>query len=241
MHADSTSFPLHDKCYSTRSMKILLTEDNKKLALSMKKGLEQEGYTVDVLFDGQEAEQRMLMHAPDYDLMILDIMLPGKDGISVCQSLRDANVIVPIMMLTAKDTVHDKVAGLDAGADDYLIKPFSFEELLARIRALLRRPQQVFPVILKANNLELNTTTKVVTIDEVPIALTLREFGILEYLLRHPNQVISREQILSNVWDFSFDSLSNVVEVHIKNLRKKLHKYEKNLETLRGMGYRLTV
>jgi len=222
-------------------MKILLVEDNKKLAQSVKKGLEQEGYAVDILFNGEEAEKRMTLHAADYDLMILDVMLPGKDGISVCMSLRDANIVVPIIMLTAKDTVDDRITGLDAGADDYLIKPFSFEELLARIRALLRRPKQVSSVVVKVNNLELDTTTKVVTIDGITIPLTLREFGILEYLLRHPNQVISREQILANVWDFSFDSMSNVVEVHIKNLRKKLHGYEKNLETLRGMGYRLTV
>lgn len=222
-------------------MKILLTEDNEKLALSVKKGLEQEGYAVDVLLNGEEAEKRMMLHHQDYDLMVLDIMLPDKDGISVCNALRDANIVTPIIMLTAKDTVGDRITGLDAGADDYLIKPFSFEELLARIRALLRRPKQLTPLILKANDLELNTNTKVVTIDGVAISLTLREFGILEYLLRHPNQVISREQILSNVWDFSFDSFSNVVEVHIKNLRRKLQRYEKNLETLRGMGYRFTI
>jgi two-component system copper resistance phosphate regulon response regulator CusR len=222
-------------------MKLLLIEDNEKLALSVKKGLEQEGYAVDVLFDGEAAEKRMLAHSTEYDLMILDVMLPGKDGVSVCTSLRESDIATPILMLTAKDTVHDRIAGLDAGADDYLIKPFSFEELLARTRALLRRPKQLSPLILKANNLELNTLTRQVTIENVVVPLTLREFGILEYLLRHPNQVINREQILANVWDFSFDSFSNVVEVHIKNLRKKLSNYEKNLETLRGMGYRLTV
>ena len=222
-------------------MKILLTEDNQKLAVSIKKGLEQEGYAVDILSSGEEAESRIMSHCEDYDVMVLDIMLPGKDGISVCASLREANSMIPIIMLTAKDTVSDKIAGLDAGADDYLIKPFSFEELLARIRALLRRPKQLSPLILKANNLELNTTTKIVTVNDIAIPLTLREFGILEYLLRHPNQVISREQILAHVWDYSFDSFSNVVDVHIKNLRKKLQHYEKNLETLRGMGYRFTV
>ena len=222
-------------------MKILLTEDNEKLALSVKKGLEQEGYTVDVLGDGIAAEQRMMLHSEDYDLMILDVMLPGKDGVQVCLALRDANIVIPIIMVTAKDTVGDRIAGLDAGADDYLIKPFSFEELLARIKAVLRRPKEFSHTVLKANNLELNTNTKLVTIDGVAIPLTLREFGILEYLLRHPNQVVSREQLLANIWDFSFDSFSNVVEVHIKNLRKKLHQYEKNLETIRGMGYKLTV
>jgi DNA-binding response OmpR family regulator len=222
-------------------MKILLTEDNEKLALSIKKGLEQEGYAVDVLLNGEEAERRMVTNSQDYDAMVLDVMLPGKDGISVCNSLREANIMTPIIMLTAKDTTSDKIAGLDAGADDYLIKPFAFDELLARLRAVLRRPVEVAPLVLKANNLELNTNTKVITIDGTPVLLTLREFGILEYLLRHPNQVVSREQILAHVWGYSFDSFSNVVDVHIKNLRKKLSHYEKNLETLRGMGYRLTV
>lgn len=222
-------------------MKILLTEDNEKLAISIKKGLEQEGYAVDVLLNGEEAERRMITSASDYDAMVLDVMLPGKDGISVCHSLREANIMTPIIILTAKDTTSDKIAGLDAGADDYLIKPFSFEELLARLRAVLRRPQEVAPLILKANNLELNTNTKAITVDGIPVLLTLREFGILEYLLRHPNQVVSREQILAHVWDYSFDSFSNVVDVHIKNLRKKISHYEKTLETLRGMGYRLTV
>lgn len=222
-------------------MKVLLTEDNEKLAQSVKKGLEQDGYAVDVLADGLEAEKRMMMHAEDYDLMILDIMLPGKDGVAVCMALRNKNITVPIIMMTAKDTTNDKVTGLDAGADDYIVKPFSFDELTARIRALLRRPKEVLPVVLKVGALELNTTTKTLTIDQEVIPLTLREFAILEYLLRHANQVLTREQILAHVWDFSFDSFSNVVDVHIKNLRKKLGTYENNLETLRGMGYRFTI
>ncbi len=222
-------------------MKILLTEDNEKLAKSVKKGLEQEGYAVDIIGNGEDAEKQMLFYKEEYDLMILDIMLPGKDGISVCNSLRAQSITVPIIMLTARDTTNDKITGLDAGADDYLIKPFSFDELVARIRALLRRPKGVLPIVLEVGGLSLNTTTKQVTVDDEPVALTLREFAILEYLLRHPNQVLTREQILSHVWDFSFDGMSNVVDVHIKNLRRKLQHYEKNLETLRGMGYRFTV
>ncbi len=222
-------------------MKILLTEDNEKLAQGIKKGLEQEGFAVDVFHDGLESERHMDLNWKNYDLMILDIMLPGKDGVSVCLSLREKNIMTPIIMLTAKDTVSDKITGLDAGADDYLIKPFAFEELVARIRALSRRPQQALPVVLKIDSLELNTTTKTVTVNGDPILLTLREFGILEFLMRHPNQVVTREQIMTNVWDHSFDSFSNVVDVHIKNLRRKIGHYEKNLETLRGMGYRFTI
>jgi DNA-binding response OmpR family regulator len=221
-------------------MKILLTEDNEKLAQSVKKGLEQEGYTIDVLGNGLEAETRMLHHAEEYDLMVLDLMLPGKDGVAVCHSLREHDIVIPILMLTAKDTVDDKIVGLDAGADDYLIKPFSFDELVARIRALLRRPKTMLPVILHIAGVAINTSTKNVTVDGETISLTLRELAILEYLLRHANQVLTREQILSHVWDFSFEGMSNVVDVHIKNLRKKLKHHEKNLETLRGIGYRFT-
>ncbi len=222
-------------------MKLLLVEDNEKLAQSIQKGLEQEGYAVDVLLNGDEAEQRMFAQGVAYDAVILDVMLPGKDGIAVCLSVRDHGIITPIIMLTAKDTLSDKVSGLDAGADDYLVKPFAFEELLARIRALSRRPAPLMPVVLQQAGVQLNTATKMVTVDGLPVVLTLREFSILEYLLRHPQQVLTREQIMANVWDYSFDSFSNVVDVHIKNLRKKLGHYEKNLETVRGMGYRFTV
>jgi DNA-binding response OmpR family regulator len=222
-------------------MKIVLTEDNEKLAQSIKKGLEQEGFAVDVFHDGLAAEHYMELNWQDYDVMILAAMLPGKDGVSVCLSLRDKNIMTPIIMLTAKDAVSDKITGLDAGADDYLIKPFAFEELVARVRALLRRPKHVLPVVLKLQLLELNPTTKIVTVEGAPVLLTLREFGILEFLMRHPNQVVTREQIMTNVWDHSFDSFSNVVDVHIKNIRRKIGHYEKNLETLRGMGYRFTI
>ena len=169
-------------------------------------------------------------------------MLPGMNGIDICKSARNSNVTTPILMLTAKDTTGDKVTGLDAGADDYLIKPFSFEELLARIRALLRRKPELIGDKLEANGIILDTMTKTVTADGKEVPLTLREYSLLEYFLRHLNQTLSREQIWENAWEYSTESLSNVIDVHIKNLRKKLgEKHGKHIQTLRGMGYKLKV
>ncbi len=236
---------LHDsfiRSIYAQSMKILLIEDNQKLAESIKKGLEQESYIVDCLDDGGVGERRIFAHPNDYDLIILDIMLPGKNGLDVCKSWREKNITLPILMLTAKDATTDKVLGLDAGGDDYLIKPFAFEELLARIRALLRRPKESMPNVLSAQGITLNSSSKKVIVAGQEVPLTLREFSILEFFLRNPNQVLTREQILAHVWEFSFDSLSNVVDVHIKNLRKKLGtNYGQHLQTLRGLGYRFTV
>ncbi len=228
-------------CYDISYMKILIVEDNRKLAESLKTGLEQEGYAADALLDGETGVRRLSMQNHGYDLLILDVLLPGKSGLEVSAELRKKDVMIPILMLTAMDTTKDKVLGLDVGADDYLVKPFEFEELLARVRALLRRPKAATPVALSVGKITLNTSTRDVVVAGMPVSLTVREYGVLEYLMRHPDQVLSREQILSNVWDFSFDSLSNVVDVHIKNIRKKLGKpYGKSLETLRGVGYRLT-
>src|SRR3990170_574604 len=165
-------------------------------------------------------------------------MLPDKDGVEVCKNLREKNVVLPIIMLTARDTVKDKILGLDSGADDYMVKPFSFEELISRIKALLRRPKQSLPIELKINNILLNATTRRVFRNQKEIPLTLKEFGMLEYFMRQPNRVLTREQILDHLWDFDFSSFSNVVDVHIKNLRKKLGRDEKTLETIRGVGYR---
>jgi len=221
-------------------MKILIIEDNRKLAESLKAGLEQEGYAVDALFDGETGVRRLSARDFGYDLLLLDVLLPGKSGLEVSAELRKKDIMIPILMLTAMDATRDKVLGLDAGADDYLVKPFEFEELLARVRALLRRPKAATPVVLSVGHITLDASTRSVVVAGAPISLTLREYGVLEYLMRHPDQVLSREQILSNVWDFSFDSLSNVVDVHIKNIRKKLGTiYGKSLETLRGVGYRL--
>lgn len=218
-------------------MKLLVVEDNRKLSASLKEGLEQEGYAVDCLYDGAAATRRLLVGGPEYDLVILDVMLPEKDGLEVCSSVRERNVMVPILMLTAKDATTDKIVGLDAGADDYLIKPFSFDELLARIRALLRRPNALVPDRLTSGPLTLDTGSRTARLHEEKLALTLREFSILEFLLRHPGQVVTREQILSNVWDRGFDSFSNVVDVHMKNIRRKLGAYGRRLRAVRGIGY----
>ncbi|MGB9682387.1 MAG: two-component system response regulator RppA [bacterium] len=221
-------------------MRILVVEDEEKLALAIKKGLERENYTVDCVFDGEDAQYRIETGYEDYDLVILDLMLPKKDGIAICKEIREANITIPILMLTARDKTEDKILGLDSGADDYLVKPFSFEELLARIRALLRRPRSLIPEVLKVKDLTLDATSRKVFRGEKEIPLTSKEFAILEYLMRNINQIITREQILSHVWEYDFDSFSNVVDVHIKNLRKKIGiDGDRILETVRGMGYRI--
>ncbi len=222
-------------------MRILIVEDNEKLAASLRDGLKQEGYVAECVHDGISAEEQVTTFPDDYDLVVLDIMLPGRDGIEVCRNLRAQKIRVPILMLTAKDTVHDRVTGLDIGADDYLIKPFSFDELTARIRALLRRPREQVPVVLQAGAVELDTTTQGVKVNGVEVVLTLKEFRLLELLMRHPQQVLSREQILNSLWDYDADWGSNVIDVHVKNLRKKLFGTGKNdtIETIRGVGYRL--
>lgn len=222
-------------------MRILIVEDEEKLALSLKKGLEKEGFAVDYIMDGEAGERRIVISHKDYDLIILDLMLPGKDGFQICKSVREQQITTPILVLTARDATDDKVAALDAGADDYLVKPFSFEELMARVRALLRRPEQALPNELVVKDLKLDTTTRKVTRKGKEINLTLKEFNLLEYLMRHADQVLTREQILDHLWDFAFDSFSNVVDVHIKNLRKKIdgNHHEKLLETIRGVGYRI--
>ena len=222
-------------------MRILVIEDNIKLAASIKRGLEQDGFAVDCLFDGKSGQERLEISHSDYDLLILDIMLPEVDGLTICKNIRNQNIAIPIIMLTARGTTADKILGLNSGADDYLIKPFSFEELVARIKALLRRPKQALQVELKIGDLILNATSKKVYRNQKEIELTLKEFSLLEYLMRNANQVLNRDQILDHVWDLAFDSFSNIVDVHIKNLRKKIDNgyHEKLLETIRGVGYRL--
>jgi DNA-binding response OmpR family regulator len=224
-------------------MRILIIEDQEKLAKSLKKGLEQEGYAADYLLDGESGQRRIETKQQDYDAVILDLMLPKKDGIEVCQSWRSQNIAIPVLMLTAKDAVSDKVVGLDGGADDYMVKPFGHQELLARLRALLRRPRQTLPIKLVVGDLLLDTSNKQALCKNIKLPLTVKEFVLLEYFMRNPNQVLSRRQILEHIWNYDFDSFANVVDVHVKNLRKKLSKmhYEQVLETVRGMGYRLTV
>jgi two-component system OmpR family response regulator len=221
-------------------VRVLVVEDNVKLAASLRKGLQQEGYAVDVALDGVEAERLVEAVGDGYDALLLDIMLPKRDGITVCRNLRASGNHVPVLMLTARDAVADRVGGLDTGADDYLTKPFSFEELAARLRALLRRPRDRGAVVLRAGGVELDPATREVTAGGRPVELTVKEFRLLELFLRHPRQVLSREQIAASLWDLGFEGESNVIEVHVKNVRRKLSKavQREYIETIRGAGYR---
>lgn len=220
-------------------MKILVVEDNEKLANNLKQGLMQEGYAVDVIEDGAKAEKRIAVNRDEYDLIVLDRMLPGKDGVSVCKYWRENGIVIPILMLTALDTTDDKVDGLDAGADDYLAKPFAFKELLSRIHALLRRPKQSFPDVLTFGDISMDTSGRTVTYKNKLLTLTLKEFMVLEYLLRNLGKVVTRDELYSHAWDFADSSFSNTVDVHIKNLRKKIHDNGKIIQTIRGVGYKV--
>jgi len=222
-------------------MKILLVEDEQKLAAALTKGLSLEGYTVDAIGDGKKAMTRISLHRGDYDVIILDLMLPSMDGLAICKQAREAGITTPILILTARAETDTKVELLSAGADDYLIKPFSFAELVARLQALLRRPVASLPETLKIGEIELSPGERKVVRDGKEVPLTLKEFGLLEYFMRHPNQVVNREDLLNHLWDFNYVGFSNVVDVHIKNLRRKLGGGNRGeiLETVRGIGYRL--
>lgn len=218
-------------------MKILVVEDEKKVASFLKKGLEQEYYTVDVAHDGRAGLDLSLTE--EYDLIILDIMLPLLDGITLLREIRNAKLIVPVLMLTAKDSTEDKVDGLDSGADDYLAKPFALEELLARVRALLRRNEKVKNLILSAEDLTLDTQTHKVKRSDVEIDLTPKEYSILEYLMRNKNHVVSRMKLTEHVYEYQFDPDTNVIDVYINKLRNKIDKgsNQRILHTIRGIGY----
>jgi len=218
-------------------MRILLIEDEKNLATVISKGLEEEGYSVDVSTDGEEG-LFMAQEIP-HDVIILDIMLPGLDGFSILQSLRSSNILTPVIMLTAKDALEDKIKGLDTGADDYLTKPFEFEELLARLRALLRRKSTHKSAVLKIHDLEINTSTKEVRRSGTEIHLTAKEYALLEYLAYNKNTVLSRTEIIEHIYDHSYDFDSNVIDVFINNLRKKIDRNysPKLIHTVRGAGY----
>ncbi len=220
-------------------MRILLVEDEERIAAFIHKGLREELYTVDVARDGAEALDIAL--ASEYDLIVLDVRLPMRDGISVCRELRAQGNRTPILMLTARDTVDDRVRGLDAGADDYLVKPFAFQELLARLRALARRPPVVQDHTLRVENLTLDTRTHQTRRDAQPIDLSAREYRLLELLMRHPGQVLTRTQIAEHIWGYDFDANSNVVDVYIRYLRRKVDDpFEpKLIQTVRGVGYKL--
>lgn len=223
-------------------MKILIVEDQENLARLLKNGLETEGFSADYVMDGEAAQKRIELHHKDFDLIILDVMLPKKTGTDICKEIRKQKITTPIIMLTARDQNDDIINGLNVGADDYLVKPFEFDVLLARIKALLRRPKNALPSVFSIQDVVLNATTKQVFVKKKEVILTLKEFALLEYFMRHPNQVLNREQILSNLWDFAFDSFSNVVDVHITNLRKKLgDKKGLLLKTIYGVGYKLTL
>ena len=225
-------------------MRILIVEDVVKLAQGLKKGLEAEGYAVDLLHDGLAARKRLAAARDDaagsrYDLLLLDVMLPGVDGFTLCRELRDKGLAVPVLMLTARDATTDKVTGLDSGADDYLVKPFAFEELLARIRTLLRRPPVTLPTTLVVGDLSLDPARRRVERGGEEIALSAKEFGLLELFMRHPGQVLTRDRILDHAWDEDYDAFSNIVDVYVGRLRRKLDKpgAPSSIETLRGAGY----
>lgn len=220
-------------------MRILLVEDDHRLNQSLKLGLVDEGYGVDSAFDGLEGEA--FAQATSYDVIILDIMLPYKDGILVCRSLRARKINTPILMLTARDAIEDRVQGLDSGADDYLVKPFSLHELLARLRALMRRTAVDKSGMLVLGDLLINPATHDVRRGEQDIKLNAKEFSLLEYFMRHPNQVLTRELIENHIWSYDFISASNVVDVYVRRLRRKIDDpfTVKFLETIYGVGYRL--
>lgn len=222
------------------TMRILIIEDEKNLADNIRTGLVDEKFVVDVIDNGREAYERAATE--EYDAIIMDVQLPEMDGFEICKRLREEKNYTPIIMLTAKDTISDRIAGLDYGADDYMIKPFSFEELLARIRSLVRRAGIKDP-ILRLDSLELNPSSHVVTRRGIPVNLTGKEYSLLEYFMHHPGQILTREQIVSHVWDYSEDIYSNVIEVMMKRLRQKIDKsfpQESSLfSTVRGLGYKI--
>jgi DNA-binding response OmpR family regulator len=220
-------------------MRILLVEDNRSLHNSLRRSLEEDGYAVDSCFDGEEGEAFAL--SVPYDLIILDVMLPHKDGFQLCEELRAKRVRTPILMLTARDAIEDRVEGLDRGADDYLVKPFALKELRARLRALLRRELPEKPNQLQISDLVLDPATHQVQRGGIPIRLTSREFALLEYMMRNPNWLLTRQMIETHVWDYDSVPGSNVIDVYIRRLRRKIDEpfEEKLLETVRGAGYRL--
>lgn len=220
-------------------MRVLLIEDEARIASFIRKGLQEERYIVDVAEDGNAALD--FAESASYDLIILDVMLPGRDGFSVCKEIRRRGMKTPVLMLTARDAVEDRVSGLDAGADDYLVKPFAFKELMARLRALARRPAETQSLQLAVGDLTLDTATHQLMRAGQVIDLSAREYRLLEYLLRHRGQPLTRTQIAESVWGYDFDAQSNVVDVYVRYLRRKVDDpFETNLiQTVRGVGYKI--
>jgi heavy metal response regulator len=222
-------------------MRLLLVEDEKKVSSFIEKGLEEEGYAVDLASDGETG----LMMGLDgvHDLIILDINLPGKDGLSVLQELRQKKVTTPVLLLTVRAAIEDRVIGLDTGADDYLTKPFAFQELLARVRALLRRQAEAEPPLLRVADLTLDPARRLVSRGGEKIELTTKEFALLDYFMRNPERVLTRTMIADHVWDYDFDPMTNVIDVYVNYLRKKIETGHgpKLIHTVRGVGYVLKV
>ena len=221
------------------NMRVLVVEDNRRLSDTLKMNLVDEGYAVDTAYDGIEGQE--LAELTPYDVIILDIMLPKRDGLELCRELRQQRNKTPILMLTARDAIDDRVKGLDSGADDYLVKPFAVEELRARLRALLRRDSDEKSGILKVANLTLDPATHEVTRDSETIELTAKEFALLEYLMRSMNRLVTREMAENHVWSYDYSGASNVVDVYIRRLRRKIDDpfEDKLIETVRGVGYRI--
>jgi DNA-binding response OmpR family regulator len=223
-------------------MKVLVVEDEHKIANSIRQGLEQENFTVDTAYDGTEGYD--LATSEEYDVIVLDRLLPGIEGLKICQKLREQKNHTPILILTAKGQIADRVEGLEGGADDYLVKPFAFEELLARIKALGRRPKKTLETTLRLDDLSLNTKTFEVKRGDSLIKLSSKEFVFLEYLMRHPGEILTKDQIVSHVWNYDSNILPNTIEVYVGYLRNKIDKpFKKNpklIQTIRGFGYKIS-
>ena len=220
-------------------MRVLIVEDELRMASLIRRGLVNEGLAADVVGDGEDALWRAQAH--DYDAIVLDVMLPGLDGFGTCAALREAGVWAPVLMLTARDAVSDRVEGLDSGADDYLVKPFAFAELLARLRALVRRGEHERPSVLEVGDLRLDPATRELTRGATAIPLSAKEFALLEAFMRRPGEVLSRLHLLEHAWDFAYENRSNVIDVYVRRLRRKIDEPfgRDSLETVRGAGYRL--
>ncbi len=221
-------------------MRVLIVEDEQRIAAFLERGLKEEGWAVDVVHNGDDALDWAA--AAEYDVIVLDVLLPGRDGFTVCRELRARGAQTPVLMLTARDAVDDRVTGLDSGADDYLVKPFAFKELLARLRALTRRQGDSRSTELRVGDLTLDTLTRTARRGDKRIELTAKEYSLLEYLMRHPGRLLSRTQIAEHVWNFDFYSESNVVDVYIRYLRRKIDEGfdQKLIRTVRGAGYKIS-
>jgi two-component system, OmpR family, response regulator len=220
-------------------MRVLVVEDERKLGELLRRGLGEEGYAADLADRGEEA--LWMVKAVDYDVIVLDVMLPGADGFEICRRMRDSGVWAPVLMLTARDAVDDRVSGLDAGADDYLTKPFAFEELLARLRALTRRAPAERPPVLEVGDLRLDPAAHRAWRGDQELELSAKEFALLELFMRRPGMTLSRTQLLDGAWDIAFESRSNVIDVYVRYLREKIDRPfgRHSIETIRGVGYRL--